>query len=59
MRFCCKNCETEFKFKDSTAWEDDNCPCCGNDDPSYELIPIPEYETPMQHEKRTGMLRQR
>jgi len=54
MRFYCKSCKTEFNFKDSTMWEDDNCPCCGNDDPSYELIPIPDYETPEQYEKRTG-----
>ena len=54
MRFYCKNCETEFRFKDSTVWEDDNCPRCGNDDPGYELIPIPDYEPPEQYEKRTG-----
>ena len=54
MRYYCKNCVTEFKFKDGTAWEDDNCPYCGNDDPDHELIPIPEHETPEQYEKRTG-----
>ena len=54
MRYYCKNCGTEFMFKDGTGWEDDNCPRCGNNDPDYELIPIPDYETPEQYEKRTG-----
>ena len=49
----CGNCKTEFSFQDG-AWNDDNCPICGNTDPDYELIGIPDYETPAQYEKRTG-----
>jgi hypothetical protein len=52
-RCFCNNCGTEFRFQDD-IWNDDNCPVCGNDDPDYELITIPDYETPEQYEKRTG-----
>jgi hypothetical protein len=52
-RCYCNNCGTEFRFQDG-IWDDDNCPVCGNDDPDYELIPIPDYETSKQYEKRTG-----
>jgi hypothetical protein len=31
------------------------CPICGNQDPDYDLIPIPDYETPKQYEQRTGV----
>jgi hypothetical protein len=49
----CEHCKAEFNFKDG-VWDDDNCPVCGNDDPDYVLIPIPDYETPSQYRKRTG-----
>jgi hypothetical protein len=49
----CESCGTEFKFQEG-AWDDNNCPVCGNDNPDYLLIPIPDYETPEQYEKRTG-----
>jgi hypothetical protein len=52
-RCFCNNCGTEFRFQDD-IWNDDNCPVCGNDEPDYELITIPDYETPQQYEKRTG-----
>jgi len=53
MKFYCKNCGTEFRFRDN-IWNDDNCPVCGNDDPDYELFYIPDYETLAQYEKRTS-----
>jgi len=53
MKFYCNNCGTEFRFQDG-VWDDDNCPVCGNDNPDYELIGTPDYETPAQYEKRTG-----
>jgi hypothetical protein len=49
----CENCKTEFNFNDG-AWDDDNCPVCGNDNPEYVLIPIPDWETISQRKKRTG-----
>jgi hypothetical protein len=52
-RCYCKHCKTEFRFPDG-ARDDDNCPVCGNDNPDYELIGVPNYETPAQYEKRTG-----
>ena len=58
MRYYCNNCNGEFKFGNTeirTVWEiDDHCPVCGNDDPDKILIPIPDFETPAQYEKRTG-----
>jgi len=52
-RCFCNNCKTEFRFP-AGAWDDENCPVCGNNAPDYELIGIPDYETPAQYEKRTG-----
>ena len=59
MRYYCEHCKTEYKFAERvegaiTYDPDDMCPVCGNDDPSYELHPIPDYETPEQYEQRTG-----
>jgi hypothetical protein len=54
MKYYCENCGTEYNFKDG-AWDiDDHCPICGNDDPDYILIPIPDYETPAEYKARTG-----
>jgi hypothetical protein len=50
MKYYCKQCGTEYRYKCGlmeTCW----CKACGNDD---ELIYIPDYETPLQYEKRTG-----
>ena len=54
MKYYCENCGTEYNFGDG-AWDiDDMCPICGNQDPDYDLLPIPDYETPDQYKKRTG-----
>jgi DNA-directed RNA polymerase subunit RPC12/RpoP len=57
MKYYCKNCGSEFKpgrDYDPESYPDrpDNkCPIC-----LYigEVVPIPDYETPQQYEKRTG-----
>ena len=59
MKYYCKHCKTEYKFAEREEGAfyydpDDMCPVCGNQDPDFDLIPIPDYETPEQHEKRTG-----
>jgi len=59
MKYYCKNCGTIYDLKKSAYGEsyydpDDMCPICGNTDPDYDLIPIPDWETPEQYEKRTG-----
>jgi len=66
MKYYCKNCGSEFKtgfesYLDAGGLsypkeelEDiliftDKCPYC-----EFELVEIPDYETPEQYEKRTG-----
>ena len=55
MRYYCKNCKVEYRFSYKDFLEELNdygCPFCNNT--NYELIPIPDYETPEQYERRTG-----
>ena len=54
MKYYCAHCKTKFEFEEGGYDIDDMCPICGNDDPDYDLIPIPDYETLEQYEKRTG-----
>jgi len=51
MKYYCKNCGTEFKYRDE-AIVDEYCAVCGATDDQW--IPVPDYETPEQYEKRTG-----
>ena len=52
-RCYCKYCKSEIKLNEG-IWNSDICPICGNDNPEYGLVIIPDYETPEQYEKRTG-----
>jgi len=58
MKYYCKNCKIEYRFPSEYTIDeyyfDGCCLACGNDDPDYKLIQIPDYETPEQYEKRTG-----
>ena len=54
MKYYCNNCKTEYKFQEGGYDPDEMCPVCGNQDPDYDLIPIPDWETPKQREERTG-----
>ena len=55
MKYYCKSCGTKYEFDEKMGFDpDDMCPICGNDDPDYDLIPIPDWETLEQWEKRTG-----
>jgi hypothetical protein len=51
MKYYCNTCGTEFKFVEDVNL---NCPICGDDDPFYDLLPLPAYETPAEYTKRTG-----
>jgi DNA-directed RNA polymerase subunit RPC12/RpoP len=55
MKYYCKNCGSEFKLGerfDEKDFEQGKMKCglCF----SSLLVPIPDYETPQQYEKRTG-----
>jgi len=53
MKFYCKNCKSVFE---PNGWHEydtksEECPLCKA---GKLVVPIPDYETPEQHEKRTG-----
>ena len=53
MKFYCKNCKSVFE---PNGWHEydtksEECPLCKA---GKLVVPIPDYETPAQYEKRTG-----